>query len=486
MPPFNRALPTRKHPLAAFRSTECPAFGLGGNVDRAAWDEAVAALRGFNGCMERFLLLWAEYMKLAGYLAFTTAKRQDCIKSALLLLEPVLEQHEQGKYPNFEDLIGNIDGWADDLLESGLRHWRRGISVAMFLGCFKTFIWAMQDALDDLGEGPPGPSGVEKAKKLLGLYGHAFEIIWVEAALTEPLRDSARGHEAVNRLLTLEKCRFENVFNTTSDGVLVMDQDCRITNANATLARYAGEGLRGRFIWEALGLEGIGGKEELFAAFPLGTQLEAPLFNGSLFFRIGIVSLGQVSLAHRHEYIACLSNVTHLVRQRELLKAEVDKRTAELLREKKQLEEMNITLRNVIKSANEEREKSLEDLSREIRRFVLPALRKVLAEDERAARETYARLLTEQLERLLSPAQGVMGRMGLDEPAETRAGLGKLTLTELKVCQLVQAGHSSKTIAELLAVSPETVKTHRRSIRRKLNLRGSEAQLGAFLLNLQF
>ena len=71
----------------------------------------------------------------------------------------------------------------------------------------------------------------------------------------------------------------------------------------------------------------------------------------------------------------------------------------------------------------------------------------------------------------------------IDGDDRARDGLDKLTLAELKVCRLVRAGHSSKEIAGLLNISPETVQTHRRNIRRKLGLRGHDTQLAVHLLH---
>lgn len=50
------------------------------------------------------------------------------------------------------------------------------------------------------------------------------------------------------------------------------------------------------------------------------------------------------------------------------------------------------------------------------------------------------------------------------------ANFPSLTHTELKVCMLLQAGRSSKEIASLLHISPDTVDTHRINIRRKMGL----------------
>ncbi len=53
----------------------------------------------------------------------------------------------------------------------------------------------------------------------------------------------------------------------------------------------------------------------------------------------------------------------------------------------------------------------------------------------------------------------------------------KLTYTEAIVSQCVQQGMSSKQIAEKLGLSEETIKTHRKNIRRKLGLVNSKAGL---------
>ena len=58
-----------------------------------------------------------------------------------------------------------------------------------------------------------------------------------------------------------------------------------------------------------------------------------------------------------------------------------------------------------------------------------------------------------------------------------------LTQTEMKVCALIKTGLSSKEIAVLLTVSLETVKTHRRRIRKKLELDGG-ANLAAVIVAL--
>jgi len=59
--------------------------------------------------------------------------------------------------------------------------------------------------------------------------------------------------------------------------------------------------------------------------------------------------------------------------------------------------------------------------------------------------------------------------------------LGNVTPTELRVVTLIRDGLNSQDIARHLKVSLATVKSHRKNLRRKLNLRKSSMDLREFL-----
>ncbi len=60
-----------------------------------------------------------------------------------------------------------------------------------------------------------------------------------------------------------------------------------------------------------------------------------------------------------------------------------------------------------------------------------------------------------------------------------------LSSQELRIALMIRNGRSSSQIAVQLQVSPETVKTHRRNIRRKLGLTSTPQKLSAYLQSLQ-
>ncbi len=62
-----------------------------------------------------------------------------------------------------------------------------------------------------------------------------------------------------------------------------------------------------------------------------------------------------------------------------------------------------------------------------------------------------------------------------------RDGLELLSSRELSVIALIQAGMTTEDIADRLHISPDTVKTHRRNIRRKLDIIGKKDDLASYL-----
>jgi len=56
-----------------------------------------------------------------------------------------------------------------------------------------------------------------------------------------------------------------------------------------------------------------------------------------------------------------------------------------------------------------------------------------------------------------------------------------LTETEMKIAAMVKNKMTSKKIAKLMYISLETVKAHRKNIRRKLNIHNTKHKLSEYL-----
>jgi PAS domain S-box-containing protein len=67
------------------------------------------------------------------------------------------------------------------------------------------------------------------------------------------------------------------------------------------------------------------------------------------------------------------------------------------------------------------------------------------------------------------------------EGSKAREVIAALSATELRVAMMIKKDFSSEQIAGLLNMSPHTIKTHRRSIRKKLALHNSKVNLSSYL-----
>ncbi|SOB60404.1 Regulatory protein LuxR [Pseudodesulfovibrio profundus] len=415
---------------------------------------------------EYFLERWSVRMEQAGYLQHTTAKRVDCLQALNDFLSPMIAHWEMGgAEPDFPWLIRHENEWGKPQIESARRHRMRGITSDMYLGCFKTFIHSLMDVIEKMDA---SYETKVQARRHAKLYGDALEVLFVRD-WTKTLPDMAtRELDHANRLLTLEKCRFENILNATSDLILVVDSEGVVTNVNEAVKAVVDEkDVMGVPVWDALVLEGQS-VEDLLKYYPIGMSCEMSPFDDDIIYRLQINSIGNVSMAS-DEYMIMLTNITAHATQRETLERVVSERTEALRQEKEQLEEMNITLRNVLQSIDKEREDLLGEVTAKVNNFVLPALDRIENEEDAGIRKGYLTVAKDQLARL-APGS-----------ASSEPGLLKLTHMETRVCQFIQAGHSSKDIANSLNLSIETVQTHRKNIRRKLGLHGKSVSLYAHL-----
>jgi DNA-binding CsgD family transcriptional regulator len=415
---------------------------------------------------EYYLERWALRMDQAGYLRHTTAKRVDCVRALTDFLTPIREHWEQGiASPEFPWLIQDRDGWGGPQIETARRHRMRGITSDMYLGCFKTFIHSLLDVIEKLDG---SYESKVQARRHVKLYGDALEVLFVRDWTRILPEMTARKLDETNRLLTLEKCRYENILNSTSALVFVVGSDGLVTKVNRSASQVLPEEkVLGAPVWQVLDLEGRS-MEELLKYYPVGISCELSPFGNEGVYRMQISPIGNVSMAS-DEYMVMLNNVTVHAAQREILEQVVSERTEALRREKEQLEEMNITLRNVLKSIDKERAALLDEVTVKVNNQVLPALARIEEENDEDIRKGYLTVVRDQLARLAPGG-------GLADPL-----LLRLTHMETRVSQFIQSGQSSKDIANTLNLSLETVQTHRKNIRRKLGLQGKSVSLYAHL-----
>jgi FixJ family two-component response regulator len=166
-----------------------------------------------------------------------------------------------------------------------------------------------------------------------------------------------------------------------------------------------------------------------------------------------------------------------LVGFRKQLEEEIaERRRAEelLTSERSQVEDMTTALKQVISTVDQDKQEIKDNLAARIEDEILPALAKMAKEPSRQVRESYRKVLQDMLANL---TEGAQRRLDSD--------LLQLTPTELEVCQFIKANRCTSEIADLMNLSFETIQTHRKHIRKKLNLVGRKVSLQSYLKSKQ-
>ena len=538
--------------------------------------------------MDAFLVNWTVYMEEAGYLEHTTAKKEDCILSLKGLIEPVRDLLlRDSSSLVFSSILQNNREIADFLVQTGRRHQSRGIQAEMFFGCTKTLLHAIEDIIlqADLPDTQKLQSYIEFRRVV-----DAMETITI--ASWDEQKSGARFDTLAkkNRSLTLEKNKYENIFEATSDLVLVINDAGTILEMNGVARDYFGADSLGSSVFGYIEHSDYT-TERFLLQYPHSRGHEIRLQEGTLSYSMVVVPLKKVSLASAG-YVIILSDITSIVDHRTQLEQLVEERTGDLqkseqlfrslftsagegillvdtsfkivqanekvakmfgmtrlwlegancvkiihpdsidslrqaatiaegevwqgevngvtgsgdvfpasitvnkfplggetflhliihnitrqkameryLREEKtKAEEMNITLKNVMKAIDKDKEELELSITQKITAGIIPSLQKLAAEENSEVREMYMKILRDQLAGLTRSSSTI-----------SNEDIIRLTRSEVQICQMIQSGSTSKDIASAMAISIETVQTHRKNIRKKLMLKGKDVNLYAYL-----
>jgi PAS domain S-box-containing protein len=544
-------------------------------------------LDGILAGMEIFLENWAMYMSRAGYLEHTTAKREDCILSLNGVIHPIQQMLEAKAELDFPHILADGRSIADQVMETARRHKSRGISAEMFFGCFKTLIHSMEDIVLQM-EIPDGKKikGYIELRRIID----AVETIVVDDWISRDITDDIKVMAEKNRALTLDKNKYENIFEATSDMVIVVSGGGEVLELNAVAKNRFGRDSIGKYSLELIGFSGYA-FDDFLKQYPYGQMFEIRDPKISAIYSMVVVPLKKVSLASAG-YVIILNDITCIADQRMKLEHLVTERTEALakseklfrslftsagegimlvdaglnikqanqkaadmfgmeiadiekisclkivhpdsidalrlasaisegevwhgefngvtksgdafpasitinkfnlggesflhliirnitqqksmerylMQEKTKAEEMNVTLRNVLKTIDKEREELELSVSQKIVTSVIPSIQKLASEENPEVRLMYMSILRDQLTGLTKSSASI-----------SNSDMVKLTKSEIHVCQMIQSGSSSKDIAEALNISAETVQTHRKNIRKKLGLSGKDINLFAYL-----
>ena len=150
------------------------------------------------------------------------------------------------------------------------------------------------------------------------------------------------------------------------------------------------------------------------------------------------------------------------------------KRTLEELKHRnKELMETNAALSVLTRNIERTRQETEKLIILQVRSLIVPLLEDMKKDKSMKAYESQLALLSSYIDDITS---GLSTNLHVNTP---------LSFRELRVALMIGNDMTTEEIAAHLHISPETVKTHRRNIRKKLGIAGTRHQLHSYLRSVE-
>jgi PAS domain S-box-containing protein len=161
------------------------------------------------------------------------------------------------------------------------------------------------------------------------------------------------------------------------------------------------------------------------------------------------------------------------ITRRKRAEDELKKRERELDAKSRNLEEVNIALKVLLKQREDDRAELEEKVLTNVKKLVEPFLEKLKRTRVDLDQMTYINVIETHLNDILSPFQ-----------RNLTSKYPNLTPREIQITNLIKEGKTTKEIAAILNSSQGAIDFHRNNIRNKLGLKNKHANLRSHLLSL--
>jgi len=131
-------------------------------------------------------------------------------------------------------------------------------------------------------------------------------------------------------------------------------------------------------------------------------------------------------------------------------------------------------LRVLLKRRDDDKTELEEKMLVNVKQLVIPFLEEVKKRRLDPEQMAYMDILESNLNDIISPFL-----------RNISAKYVNLTPREIRVAHFIKEGRTTKEIAEFMALSPRTIETHRKNIRKKLGIERKKGNLRSHLLPLQ-
>ncbi len=301
---------------------------------------------------------------------------------------------------------------------------------------------------------------------------HTAELIEVNARLRQEIEE----HKLAEKELIRSKENFRSLTENANDGIILVAGSGQIIYANPCFGKLAGYRVAELLKCDIETL--VDAEEREVHLERVRRRLDGELlpirYESKLITKSGHALPVDVTASKIiwHEHPACMMIVrdmtsqketeAELIREQVILENRVKERTKELVETNKAL---SVLARNI----DQKRERGQEKILKTINSKILPIVEQFQKNKTFEKHRAEIDVLKAYLSELTANSK--------DEPGV----IFILSNAELRIATMIKNGFSSPEIARLLSISLDTVKTHRKHIRRKLNISNSKINLTTYL-----
>jgi len=288
--------------------------------------------------------------------------------------------------------------------------------------------------------------------------------------------------------LRADEERYRTLVETMTDGISEIDRECLSAYVNDRMCEiwgYSREEIIGRPITDFLDDENIKvlrrqlAKQENiqdYSPYELvwtrkdGRKIQtnispAPLYNKNGNLRGSFAVITDISERYRLE--------AELRKAQNELEKRVRERTVELEAKARDLEEVNIALKVLLKRREEDKIEFKENIQFNMRQLLAPYIEKLKNSSLNRRQKTFLEIVESTINDIISPL------------IRDLSGIYNLTPTEIHITNFIKNGKITKEIAGLLNLSPYTIESHRKNIRKKIGIQNKSVNLRTYLLSTQ-
>ncbi|WP_022849612.1 PAS domain S-box protein [Limisalsivibrio acetivorans] len=261
-------------------------------------------------------------LEKAGFLEFTTARREDGVKALDLILKAVKDMIRLENSGDFIDMYSRKDILMP-LVDVARRHYTRGITFEMYFTCFKIILHSLENALlrSDMSDAEK-LEHIVNMRRVVDASEAAFTVEWANISSDEfntMLMEK-------NRNLSMTKSRYKNILESTEDIIILLDEDGLITDVNRKAEEFFGNVSKGNTLQQLLGFDDTD-FEGLKARYS-GNVSELP-FCDTHYLSLRLIPMGNIAYGLRN-YMVIIHDITCMVDHRVALENAVNTRTREL------------------------------------------------------------------------------------------------------------------------------------------------------------